>query len=92
MKSITPVCKAMLTRMSKEKSAHWFKRPVLDDYPELADSYLKVVTEPMDLRTIQEERVHLYQHIKELQDDLLLIFRNCINFNGVDDAVGKDAM
>jgi hypothetical protein len=36
----------------------------------------------MDLRTIEEERVQQYQHIKELQQDLNTMFENCYNFNG----------
>jgi len=35
----------------------------------------------MDFRTIEEERMHAYQSIRELQDDIILIFENCYKFN-----------
>lgn len=35
----------------------------------------------MDFRTIVEDRVHIYQSIQQLQEDLLLVFDNCVVFN-----------
>jgi len=58
-----------------------FAVPVLEAVPDLADSYSAIVAEPMDFRTIQEERMPAYRSIRELQQDLLLVFRNCILFN-----------
>lgn len=40
-----------------------------------------VVKYPMDFRTIEEERLPDYGNISELQDDLILTFRNCCEFN-----------
>jgi Bromodomain len=58
-----------------------FSSPVVEAYPEIADSYLEVVEEPMDFRTIEEERLPAYNSIRDLQDDLILTFRNCMTFN-----------
>jgi putative N-acetylmannosamine-6-phosphate epimerase len=74
----------MIIGMSKQKlSDHEqvFAVPVLESYPDLAPAYLNVVSLPMDLRTIEEERLNEYFAIKELQKDLVLIFRNCCTFN-----------
>lgn len=35
----------------------------------------------MDFRTIEEERLQMYRSIRELQQDLVLTFRNCMQFN-----------
>lgn len=53
-----------------------FAAPVTEMYPEWADNYLSIITDPMDFRTIQEIRLSQYQHIHELQDDLILTFKN----------------
>lgn len=58
-----------------------FSIPVLESYPNLADDYLRIVRMPMDLATIEEERLAAYESIRELQKDIVLIFRNCCSFN-----------
>lgn len=57
--------------------------PVTEAYPESAEEYLKTVDDPMDFRTIVEERIPCYECISELQEDLILVFRNCTTFNEV---------
>ena len=59
-----------------------FQTPVLEAFPDIENEYLKVVPQPMDFRTIVEERLHYYRSITELQQDLLLVFQNCIAYNG----------
>jgi hypothetical protein len=54
----------------------WFAAPVAEIYPAMADNYLSVVSEPMDFRTIEELRLEEYADISELQDDLILTFKN----------------
>jgi hypothetical protein len=61
--------------------SHIFAAPVVEDFPEVADDYLDVIDEPMDFRTIEEERLPVYRSIRELQADLLLTFQNCMRFN-----------
>ena len=68
-----------------------FAFPVLEQVPELRDSYLEVVKTPMDFKTIEEERVHSYTAISDLEDDLELIWDNCIRFNGPASVYGQIA-
>lgn len=58
-----------------------FAIPVIEAFPEITDDYLARVQNPLDFRTIQEERLQLYHSIHELQDDLILVFSNCMNYN-----------
>eukprot|EP00934_Nitzschia_sp_Nitz4_P007938 Nitzschia sp. Nitz4//scaffold221_size33835//940//7855//NITZ4_007849-RA/size33835-augustus-gene-0.0-mRNA-1//1//CDS//3329542551//7928//frame0 len=92
MKDITRVCNALLSKIEQDQRAQPFLTPVLEEFPQLAKEYLRIVPHPMDLRTIAEERIHLYEHINELQKDLTLTFQNCIDFNGFRSALGKSAM
>ena len=57
-----------------------FSAPVIENYPEVASEYLQKIDEPMDFRTIRD-RLHSYDHIAQVQDDLILTFRNCCVFN-----------
>ena len=68
-----------------------FAFPVLDQVPALEHSYLEVVKTPMDFKTIEEERVHSYTAISDLEDDLELIWDNCIQFNGPASVYGQIA-
>ena len=58
-----------------------FEEPVAETYPELATAYTKVIEEPMDFRTIEEDRLPRYRSIQELQQDLMLVFNNCMAFS-----------
>ena len=58
-----------------------FARPVCDCWPEFAEEYSQMIKNPIDFQTIEEERLLAYEHIAELQDDLILTFRNCCVFN-----------
>ena len=61
-----------------------FAAPVVETFPDLADAY-KAIENPMDFRTIEEERLQYYRSITDLQQDLLLVFHNCLEFsNGVE--------
>ena len=68
-----------------------FAIPVLEQLPALRDSYLEVVKTPMDFQTIEEERVNSYCSISDLENDLYLIFDNCINFNQPTSVYGQIA-
>jgi len=67
-----------------------FELPVVEMHPQLKDSYLQVVANPMDFRTI-EERMGAYTSTTELQQDLMLVFQNCIRFNGESSPFGQIA-
>lgn len=58
-----------------------FSVPVLEAWPDMEDDYLQEVENPMDFRTIEEERLPDYRYIAELQEDLILTFHNCCVFN-----------
>ena len=58
-----------------------FSIPVLESYPQIAEDYSRIVRTPMDLATIEEERLATYESIRELQKDIVLIFRNCCSYN-----------
>jgi hypothetical protein len=59
-----------------------FLQPVCEVFPAITTEYLRVVKQPMDFRTIENERLHRYDDISELQDDIILTFRNCCVYNG----------
>ena len=82
----------MIARVAKEDCDGNFSIPVLEAFPGLEEAYLEVVEFPMDLRTIMEDRIHLYENIKQLQDDLKIMLENCCNFNGVETDLGQYAM
>ena len=58
-----------------------FFRPVCEEFPNIQEEYLREVKNPMDFRTIENERLCSYGHISELQEDLILTFRNCCIYN-----------
>ena len=58
-----------------------FAAPVIEMCPDLEKAYLRKVKNPMDFRTIENERLDDYTSITELQDDLILTFRNCCVYN-----------
>mmetsp|Transcript_1347 Transcript_1347/g.1820 ORF Transcript_1347/g.1820 Transcript_1347/m.1820 type:complete len:118 (-) Transcript_1347:898-1251(-) len=82
MKSISGVATAVLTRMEELDEDGIFGVPVVETYPQIEDSYKRVVKEPLDFRTIREEHIPAYESIVDLQLDLILVFNNCITYNG----------
>jgi WD40 repeat protein len=84
IKHITKVGKSLLQKLGDLDSDNVFAIPVTEAFPEVGSSYGEVIEQPMDFRTIVEERMPMYQSIQELQDDLILVFRNCIEFNNND--------
>ncbi|KAL3944011.1 MAG: hypothetical protein SGBAC_001921 [Bacillariaceae sp.] len=81
IKDISSVTRGILEKIESLDTDGIFAVPVLEAYPDLANAYLTVVDTPMDLRTIEEERLQQYESIKELQEDLILMFKNCCAFN-----------
>lgn len=68
-----------------------FEDPVVETYPAFKKNYLAVIDEPMDFRTIENERLRRYTSVRELQNDLKLVFENCIRYNGKASPLGKIA-
>lgn len=81
LKKITGVSKAVLNHLSLLDVDELFAIPVIEKFPEVEKDYVAIVESPMDFRTIEEDRLPYYEHIQELQDDLILVFRNCATFN-----------
>ena len=69
-----------------------FHTPVLDQYPEIKTDYLKTVERPMDFSTIRNERMSSYRVISDLQNDLILVFRNCCTYHLPQSTYWKYAM
>jgi len=81
LKAISKVVKAVLRHLSALDEEGLFSKPVVEQAPGLREIYLATIESPMDFRTIEEDRSQYYETIQELQDDLILIFRNCATFN-----------
>ncbi|GAX10550.1 bromodomain and WD repeat domain containing protein 1/3 [Fistulifera solaris] len=81
LKCISQVSLGILERLRVFDEEKLFEEPVVEQYPDIADSYQSVIKEPMDFRTIEEERLPRYRSIQDLQRDLMLVFNNCILFN-----------
>jgi hypothetical protein len=75
------VSKVIVEKMLTVDADQVFATSVLETFPELKKDYLKVAKSPLDLRTIEEERIYQYRSIQELQNDLNLMFVNCCTFN-----------
>lgn len=86
------VCTAIIGRIQVFDAEGLFHIPVIEQYPEVAKSYLEKVNNPIDLRTIETERVPHYRVISELQDDLILMLQNCCTFNRVKSEYWKYAV
>lgn len=65
-----------------------FLKPVVDAFPHVAEAYLNAIAKPIDLTTIVNN-VRAYLNIQELQQDLILMFKNCCDFNGYDSYLGR---
>jgi len=81
VRDITMVASEVLRRISDNDELDTFAKPVFEAHPAITDVYLSVIENPIDLRTIREERIHYYNSIHMLQEDLVLMFRNCCTFN-----------
>ena len=64
----------------------------VEAFPAMKVAYRRVVKNPMDFRTIEEERLPIYESISQLQEDLILVFQNCVDFNGKDTEFGVYAI
>ncbi|KAL7563259.1 hypothetical protein ACA910_016626 [Epithemia clementina (nom. ined.)] len=81
LKNITMITQEILDELKNHDVQGAFRIPVAEEFPAIADTYAETIDEPMDFRTIEEERLPNYQSINELQNDLKLVFINCIRFN-----------
>ena len=81
-RKMNKVATTVIQKVRELDAWNLFTAPVCEVFPEVADAYNDAVSNPMDLRTIEEERLPTYGLINELQEDLILTFKNCCVFNG----------
>mmetsp|Transcript_35319 Transcript_35319/g.39073 ORF Transcript_35319/g.39073 Transcript_35319/m.39073 type:complete len:453 (+) Transcript_35319:302-1660(+) len=82
VKDITTMSTFILEKLKTLDRRNAFLIPVVEAHPNLAEEYSNHVKTPMDFRTIEEERLLCYDNISQLQDDLIQVFKNCVDFNG----------
>ncbi|DBA02228.1 TPA: hypothetical protein N0F65_007638 [Lagenidium giganteum] len=80
-------CDRVLNRLLKVEHVTklHFDQPLVELFPQLRTEYLRLILEPMDLRTLREQ---LHAHtltIKEFIRKGRLIFQNAMKFNSADD-------
>jgi hypothetical protein len=92
LRKITEVTHFVMSTMESMDADGIFAIPVVEAVPSIKKAYLARIKHPLDFRAIKEDRVHSYQEIRELQDDLIQIFKNCVEFNGTDSEYGVLAM
>ena len=80
----------VLAYLRSQDSDEIFENPVIESFPEIKDSYLEVVSQPMDFWTI-EQKLADYQDTSELKRDVQLIYSNCIAYNGEESHLTKIA-
>lgn len=70
-----------------------FLYPVVEAYPDIAESYLRIIKHPMDLSTVEEKlRAGRYRNDpRKLDQDIQLIFKNCLTYNQEFSGVYKSA-
>ena len=90
LKEISILAHWILEELRKEDQYAAFGGPVVEEYPDIADAYNEIIDEPMDFRTIEEDRLPSYKTIGDLQKDLKLVFLNCMAFNKASNPVLYD--
>ena len=71
-----------LTTLRKRDRDEVFEVPVVEDYPENALAYLRVIKRPMDFQTMQEKiQTDSYRDFQSFVDDFQLLANNGIKFN-----------
>ncbi|KAL7465634.1 hypothetical protein ACHAXS_005941 [Conticribra weissflogii] len=91
-RKVQRVAKQVLSKLRSLDTEKCFENPVHEEYPDMADEYLKMVSKPMSFSTIEQLQIPNYESIGELQEDLILTFRNCCVFNGEDSEFHGQAM
>ena len=73
-------------------SQQWFNQPVVDEYPHLRETYLKIVEQPMDLTTIRNKLLcQEYADVRAFESDVKLVWKNAHSFNEEGSDVCKSA-
>ncbi|UJR10106.1 hypothetical protein I4U23_014328 [Adineta vaga] len=78
------ICEKLVLQMYTHPSSGPFHHPVPAD----CIGYHKIITRPMDLRTIKE-KISSYTNMDEFLADVHLMFQNCSTFNRPESEIGK---
>ncbi|CAF1301205.1 unnamed protein product [Adineta steineri] len=78
------ICEKLILQMYTHPSSAPFHQPVPAD----CIGYHKIITRPMDLRTIKE-KIKSYGNMSEFLADVRLMFQNCSTFNRPESEIGK---
>lgn len=74
--------KKILDIVKSSREAEPFLLPVTDD---VAPDYGQIITQPMDLSTIENKLIERdYRNKFEFIDDMNLMFLNCLTYNGIE--------
>ncbi|TPX45428.1 hypothetical protein SeLEV6574_g03876 [Synchytrium endobioticum] len=73
------IAKRVLKKLTADPAAQWFLAPV----PRNVVGYYQRITRPMDFGKVAENiEKNLYFSLKDVEKDIMLVFRNCYEFNG----------
>ena len=79
-------------KLFAHKSSLWFRVPV-DPIAQGVPTYFDIIKHPMDLSTIGTKlKQKAYARMDEFDEDVRLIFANCLAFNGMDSEPAKEAL
>ncbi|KAJ9083190.1 hypothetical protein DSO57_1037226 [Entomophthora muscae] len=86
-----PQCMQIIKKLLNMKAAFYFAEPV--DYVGLQlPHYPTIIRQPMDLGTIKKKLTSgAYCTLDQFEYDVLLIVRNCYNFNGIECSFSAEA-
>ena len=70
----------------------YFAKPVITQWPDLAEKYAKLIKHPMDYGTVRERlRAGDYKKGGDVLKDVRLVYSNCVQFNGDEGPITKEA-
>jgi len=79
----------MIQNLSKSNSA-WIFREAVDPEKLQIPDYFSIIIKPMDFGTITKKlKNHEYYKIETFLEDIILVFNNCVRYNGVNSQPGK---
>ncbi|RFU29786.1 hypothetical protein B7463_g6572, partial [Scytalidium lignicola] len=82
----------VIRNVLKTTSGKNFRAPVSVLWPGFAEAYLQKTPNPIDLSTIDKKvKAGEYATMKDFRDDVWLLYKNCLAFNGPEHTITKTA-